>query len=337
MTSVLVLGTGGVGTMAAYALSLNNKAKPTLVIRSDYDAVKQNGYKIKSVDYGEVEFHPSTIVKTIEDATHEGPFDYVVVSTKNTPDIFKVEDLIEPVVTDGVTSIVLLQNGIDIGASVIAKYPNNIVLSGVSMISSTSYGDGVIDHEGHDFLKVGYFENSNLPLDVQEKSAKDFAELYHNGKNECVYDDDVKYTRWRKLIYNAALNPLCAITDLDAGRLEMFGGVELMVRPVMKEVMAIAKSDGVELDEGIMEFMIRSDDGVYYAPSMLVDIRKGNYIELEVIPGNAVRIAQRNGVEAPLLTMIYNMLKVIQTRTKEAKGAIEVPKERPIPGDLIQF
>lgn len=331
MTSVLVLGTGGVGTMGAYALDTCDKTKVTAVVRSDYDYIKENGYKIKSVDYGDVEYHPSNIVKDLEEAKKYGPFEYLVVSTKNIPDISKVEDLIEPVVTEGTTTIVLVQNGLDIGASVIAKYPKNIVLSGVSMISSTNYGKGIIDHEGQDSLKVGYFENPNLPLEVQEKSAKDFVELYHNGKNECIYDEDVKYTRWRKLVYNATLNSLCTLTGVDLGRLELFGGVDLLVRPAMKEVLAIAKSDGVELDESIMEFMIRSDDPVYYSPSMLVDIRKGQYIELEVIVGNAVRIAERNGVAAPFLSIIYDLLKVVQTKTKEARGDIVVPKERPVP------
>lgn len=324
--------------MAAYALDYGKKAKVTTVVRSDYDAVKQNGYKIKSVDYGDIEsYTPSNVVKSLDEAATYGPFDYVVVSTKNTPDIFKVEELVAPVVTPELTAVVLLQNGIDIGAPVIAKYPRNVVLSGVSMISSTNYGGGVIDHEGHDMLQVGYFENGNLPLEVQEKSAKAFVDLYHNGHNDCVYDANVKYTRWRKLVYNATLNPICTLTNVDVGRLELFGGVDSIVRAAMKEVYAIARSDGVELDEKIADAMIRSDDGVYYSPSMLVDIRKGNYVELEVISGNPVRIAQRNGVEAPILTMIYNLLHVVQMRTKEAKGAITVPEKRPMPGDPAPF
>lgn len=337
MTSILVLGSGGVGSLAAYALDYSGKAKVTTVIRSDYEAVKKNGYKIKSVDYGNIEsYKPLNIVRSLEEAKAFGPFDYVVVSTKNTPDIVKVEDLVELVITDKVTKILLLQNGIDIGAPLIAKFPQNIVLSGVSMISSTNYGNGNIDHEGHDVLQVGYFENSNLPVEEQEKAAKFFVELYHNGKNECVYDENVKYTRWRKLVYNATLNPLCTLTNVDVGRLELFGG-DSIVRLAMKEVYAIAKSDGVDLDPKIAEAMIRSDDGVYYSPSMLVDIRKGNYVELEVISGNPVRIAHKNGVEAPILTLIYNLLKVVQMRTKEAKGAIKLPETRPLPGDPLPF
>lgn len=336
MVSVLLIGSGGVGSMAAYALDLNEHVDVTAVVRSDYESVKEKGYSIRSVDYSDIEYTPTNVVNSLESAKKHGPFDYVVVSTKNTPDIFKVEELVEPVVSEGHTVILLLQNGIDIGAPVIAKYPKNVVLSGVSMISSTNYGDGNIHHEGHDLLQVGYFENGNLPLEIQEKAARDFVDLYHNGSNECVYDSNVKYTRWRKLVYNGTLNPVCTLTNVDVGRLELFGGMDSIIRPAMKEILAVARSDGVELDESIMEFMIRSDDPVYYLPSMLVDMRKGNYMELEVICGNIARIAQRNGVEAPMLTLIYHLLRVLQMRTKEAKGAIAVPKERPAPGTVME-
>lgn len=332
MVKIVLVGSGGVGSIAAYALDLNDSVELTTVIRSDYDTVMEKGFRIESVDYGNIDlWRPKHVVKSVEDAAQHGPFDYVVVVTKNTPDIVKVEDIIAPVVTPKQSTVVLIQNGIEIGAPLIERFPENIVLSGVAMISSTNL-DGVIYHEGTDFMKVGYFLNSNLPVEAQEKSAKDFVELYHNGKNECLYDEDVKFTRWRKLVYNATLNSICTLTTVDVGRLDLFGGVEELVRPAMKEVLAIAKSDGVDLPEDIMEFMIRSDDPIYYAPSMLVDLRKGNYIELEVISGNPVRIAQKNGVDAPILTIIYSLLKVVQQRTMETKGKITVPKVRPVPG-----
>ncbi|QWU87702.1 hypothetical protein CA3LBN_001967 [Candidozyma haemuli] len=324
----VVVGSGGVGSMAAYALSLNSET--TAIVRSDYDQVSKHGFSIDSVDYGTIEsFKPQHIARSIEDATQLGKYDYIVVTTKNIPDVAKVEELIEPLVS-AESIIVLVQNGIDIGAPFVEKYPKNVVLSGVSMISSTNYS-GKITHVGHDELMVGIFQNPALEDKPQEMAAKTFVDLYKNDKNDCVFDENVKLTRWRKLVYNATLNTVCTLTGVDVGRLELFGGMDL-VRKAMREVLNVAKSDGVDLPEDIMEFMIRSDDGNYYEPSMLVDIRKGNYIELEVILGNAVRIAERNGVDAPTLALVYDLLKVVQNRTKETKGALEVPKERPIPG-----
>lgn len=49
---VLIVGTGGVGTMAAYALEIGGKAHVTAVMRSNFDAVQQNGISIDSIEHG---------------------------------------------------------------------------------------------------------------------------------------------------------------------------------------------------------------------------------------------------------------------------------------------
>lgn len=49
---VLVVGTGGVGTMAAYALESGGKAKVTAVMRSNYSAVERDGIDINSIEHG---------------------------------------------------------------------------------------------------------------------------------------------------------------------------------------------------------------------------------------------------------------------------------------------
>lgn len=330
MFNVVLIGSGGVGTIASYVLEYSGKAKVTSVIRSDYDVVTKNGYEIESVNYGHIpSWKPSRIVKDVESAAEYGPYDFVVVATKNIPDISKVEDLIEPVVSE-TSTIMLLQNGFRIEESVIEKFPKCPVLSGVSMIGSANK-NGKISQEVPDGIKIGYFINDNLPKDVQEKATRDFIDCYANDKNDCIYDPDVKFTRWRKLVYNATLNSACAITNLDIGRLEIFGGTDAIVRAAMKEVLAIAKSDGVDIPEETMEFMIRDDDPVYYSPSMVVDVRKGNYIEMEVIVGNAVRVGKKNNVDCPVLSIMYEFLKVIQNKTKESKGVIVIPKDRPVP------
>lgn len=51
--NVLLVGGGGVGTMAAYALEKGAKASVTLVLRSNFAVVKDQGFQITSVDHGE--------------------------------------------------------------------------------------------------------------------------------------------------------------------------------------------------------------------------------------------------------------------------------------------
>ena len=327
MKRFLIVGCGGVGVIAAYTLELCPEIEVTAVVRSDFDVVVERGYQIESVDYGTIGcYRPKNMVRSVDEAAESGTYDYVIVSTKNIPDITRVEDLIEGVVTPE-TVIVLLQNGIHIDQPVIAKFPRTVVLSGISMISSTIY-NAKIAHEGHDSLTVGYFRNGNISKDVQEQAARKFVKYYHNDKNECKYDADVSFTRWRKLVYNVTLNPICALTDVDVGRVELFGGNDALVKTAMKELYAVAASDNVILPPEVMDFMLHSDDGVYYAPSMLVHIRKGNYVEVEVILGNVVRLAQKNGVAVPMLTVMYHLLLIVQKRTMEKKGWIQVPRQR---------
>lgn len=49
---VLIVGMGGVGAMAAYALETGGKAEVTAIMRSNYDSVQKNGFDIDSVQYG---------------------------------------------------------------------------------------------------------------------------------------------------------------------------------------------------------------------------------------------------------------------------------------------
>lgn len=49
---VLIVGMGGVGTMAAYALEAGSLANVTAVLRSDYSIVKERGFEIDSIEWG---------------------------------------------------------------------------------------------------------------------------------------------------------------------------------------------------------------------------------------------------------------------------------------------
>lgn len=331
MLNVLILGTGGVGAMVAYGISYTNKSHLSLIVRSSFEKVKREGFDINSVDYGTVDhWIPETVYRSIEEAAKSGPvFDYIVISTKNCPDIVKLEDMIEPIVVDGKTSIVLFQNGIEIERPFFKKYPNNIVISGVTFIGSDNKHGKVTQHL-HDYALVSYFENPNLSDEIQEKKTKEFIEIYNNEKIDITYHPNTKYCRYQKIIYNAALNTTACLTGVDTGRLYMAGATESIVVPAMREVVKIAKADGVTFPENIIDETVRRDQSSWYSPSMLLDHKHNNPIELEIILGNLVTRAHELNIEIPILTLLYDLLKVVQFKLKEANGYITLPKERPI-------
>lgn len=329
MTKVLVVGLGGVGVIAAYTLQQNG-CEVAAVIRSDYELVKDRGYEIESADFGHVDsWRPTHFVKTAKEAADQfGPFDYIVLTVKNIPDVSNVEDTYADAVSKD-TVILLLENGYGIEKAAFERFPGNIILSGVSMISSANHA-GKIDQNGEDSLAVGYFDNGVKSKEEHIAKVEEFVALYKYDKNVCFIDPDVKYTRWRKLIYNATFNTIGAILNLDVGRLGEFGGFDALIIPAMDEVITLAAADGVTLDPELKDVMIHSDDGHWYAPSMVVDVRKGNQVEVEVILGNALRFGKEKGVHTPVLNIVYEMLKLVQMRLKEQNGRIKLPEVRPV-------
>jgi 2-dehydropantoate 2-reductase len=281
---VLIVGGGGVGTMAAYALESAGEAEVTMVLRSNFSAVKQNGFAIDSIQHGHdiAGWRPSHLIEKVPSAQDvaAAPFDYIIVATKNIPDVKPtVIDIIEQAVTPGKTSILLLQNGLNIEKPIITRFPDNVVLSGVSLIGATETQHGVIRHDDTDDCKVGAFSGSGSKVqpEVAEASARRLVDAYNAcGRVDWEYDEDVPFTRWRKLLYNSSFNSVAAVIGMDTARMRMSEFViDDMILPIMLEIKAAAKAAGIDLPDGIEQKLIRADPtDTAFIPSMGQDAAK---------------------------------------------------------------
>jgi 2-dehydropantoate 2-reductase len=206
------------------------------------------------------------------------PFDFIFVSTKNIPDVPPgISDIIAPAVTLGHTAIVLVQNGLNIEQPLIEAFPNNPVLSGIAHISATESPAGIISHTYHDRLVVGPFMNSNIPPAVSEAAAKRFVAIYDASPGvDCIYESNVRFSRWRKLIYNASFNTVATILGMDVTRIRVSEHVvDNLIRPIMEEIRATAKADGIDLPEHLIDEVIFSEPyESYFKPSMYQDMKR---------------------------------------------------------------
>lgn len=336
--NVLLVGAGGVGTMAAVSLEASGRASVTAVLRSNFVSVNDHGFNIESVDYGTLKsWKPAKIAKAVPNVARDKlpPFDYIVVATKNCPDVGPtVEEIIAPAVTDSRTVVVLVQNGLNIEKPLIKAFPQNVVLSGISLIGVAEKGHGNIVHDYHDELIVGAFKNPNITAATGSAAAAEFVDLYGaSGKVACELNENVDFVRWRKLIYNASFNPISTITGMDTTRLRLAKGpIETLVKPAMWEIWSAAKAAGHDIPKTHIESTINIDPmEVYCKPSMLQDIEKGNYIEFENILGEPIREAENMGVPTPTLKILYGLCAALQWKTKEAKGLVTLPAGAPPP------
>ncbi|KAK5053290.1 hypothetical protein LTR84_002264 [Exophiala bonariae] len=335
---VLLVGAGGIGTMTAFNLEQGGLATVTAILRSNYTIVKDQGFTIDSCDHGKFQgWRPSEVLNKIPDQEPSAPFDYIICTTKNNPDIPPtLVDLISPAVTPGHSVIVLVQNGLNIEKPLLKAFPNNVCLSGVSLMGADELSPGSILQNDVDRLYIGEFVSDTMDKEKQTAAAKDFVRIYSaSGKVQCSYQPDVVFVRWRKLMYNAVWNPICALTDLDTSRFRLASEdndpaspLNLLIRPAMNEIRAAAKAAAnVDLPESLVEDMVECDPiEIFCAPSMLQDRRKKRFLEFENILGEALREGEKAGASMPIVRTIYALCKAIQWRTKETSGMVDAVK-----------
>ncbi|CAB4252207.1 similar to Saccharomyces cerevisiae YDL144C Putative protein of unknown function [Maudiozyma barnettii] len=344
--NVIVVGAGGVGVICALSLCTKGKTDVSLVVRSDFNHVQEKGYQIDSCNYGKLDsWRPHHIFKTTEDAASDGKFfDYILIATKNIPDgpvHSRVENIVKPLLLNNhsidvtrQSNILLVQNGIDIEKSILEifdqKEYNYTILSGIEIVGSTKIATGTIHQIGTEKIFVGAFQ----PDDNRAKeAAKQFVDMYVNeGQNAGEFDPRVRHSRWNKLLYNAAINTTTALIGLDVPRALQFGvdgkSTEFEIfRPAMNEIIKIAASEGIILDEAYIDIFTNISRNLLFKPSMCVDREKGQLMELEVILGNPIGIAKKNGVETPVLSNLYFLLVMLQGKLKEANGLINFDEE----------
>lgn len=160
-------------------------------------------------------------------------------------------------------------------------------------------------------------------------AAKQFVALYSAcAAVQCIYDADVPFSRWKKLLYNASFNTIATVLRTDTSRMRASEHmIDELVRPVMLEIVATAKAAaGVELPLALVERVITADlYESFFKPSMCQDLERGNLLEFENIVGEPLREAEKAGVKTPTLRTVYALLKAMQFLVKEKKGLVAIP------------
>lgn len=252
------------------------------------------------------------------------PFDYILVTTKNIPDVPPtVADIIAPAVTPGKTAIVLSQNGINIEKPLITRFPTNPLISSVAYTGATETAPAKIYHDDEDCQKIGAFKNPQVPHDIADKEAQRYVQIYNpDGKLDVIYAPEVDKVRWRKIAYNGSMNPIASILTMDVVRMKMSRHViDDLIVPIVLEVRAIAEANGVTLQDDLIHAVTHQDpNDTGFKPSMCQDYEKGNFMEIENLIGEPLREAEKAKIPAPTLRIVYCIMKGLQLKVKEEKG-----------------
>ena len=185
------------------------------------------------------------------------------------------------------------------------------------VIRGTTFPAGRIIEPGHvqwdvkGDTTIGPFEPSPATFDEVERLAE--ACTRAGLPTEAVAD--ARGPQWRKLIFNAATNPVGALTGLTHGRVCEDPALRRLVSGLVDEGKAVAAAQGIVLDadpEELIDHAAKPEVAYDHKASMLQDVEARRETEIDYLNGGIARFGREHGVPTPLNEAILALVKGLE-------------------------
>jgi 2-dehydropantoate 2-reductase len=298
MTRICVAGAGAIGSL--FAAHLARVADVSVLTRRDdhAESLNRDGLRVS----GRADFTGRVTASSSPGALPEP--ELVIVACKG-PDLETVAAGLEgrwPRAT-----MMTVQNGIGADEVVAAHGPWPL-LAAVTFMSGTRHDDTHVEYVLDTATWIGPARGTTAA------DAQAVAELIASSGLQAEAFDDLRPAQWSKLIFNATVNTVAALTGLphDAhfAALDEPWDLGRLVLGLMDEGKAVAEAAGVSLREDPWEMNVHATQrGSRHYPSMLEDVEARRPTEVDMITGALVREAERLGVPVPLHATMYRLVK----------------------------
>jgi 2-dehydropantoate 2-reductase len=298
MKRVCIIGCGAIGSL--YAAHLARVAEVWALVRREEhaQALSREGLRVS----GKHQFQVS--LKATSRASEVPDCDFAIVATKAR----QVEASFAPVGHQFDHGAVLsAQNGLG-SEEIIAEHTRGQIIRGTTFMSGTRHSDTHVQYELDTATWMGPFEPRHTPFSV----VKEAADLIVASGLKAEALHDARPAQWSKLIFNASVNAVSALTGLphsphfaDERQPASLGP---LLHDLIDEGKRVAKAAGVELHEDPWQ-MNKIGAMTNHPPSMLYDVRHELPTEADFLSGAIAREARRAGVAAPLHTAVYQLIK----------------------------
>ena len=204
-------------------------------------------------------------------------------------------------------AVLSAQNGLG-SEEIIAKHTRGYVIRGTTFMSGTRHSDTHVQYELDTATWMGPFEPCHTPFAL----VKEVANMLVAGGLKAEALEDARPAQWSKLIFNASVNGVSALTGLPHsphfGSEERFDDLGHVLRALIEEGKQVAAAVGVRLHDDPWA-MNKIGAMTNHPPSMLYDVRHQLPTEVEFLSGAVAREAQRVGVPAPLHAAVYRLIR----------------------------
>lgn len=293
-----VVGAGSIGSLFAAHLARVGESL-VLTRRADHaEALNRDGLRVSGRHDFTAHVHATTQPDELPTP------DLVVVATKTTglePAAAALKDHWPEAL------VMTVQNGLG-AEDVVRRHGGWQLVSGVTFMSGTKHSDTHVEYVLDTATWIG-------PCgDTPYGRVLEVAELLEAAGLKAQALPDLRPAQWSKLIFNATVNAVAALTglphDWHFAAERKFSDLGHLVHDLVDEGKRVAAAAGVELHDDPWEMNVHATRrGSAHYPSMLEDVEARRPTEVDLISGALVREAQRHGVEAPLHSALLRLVK----------------------------
>jgi 2-dehydropantoate 2-reductase len=299
---VCIVGCGAVGSLFAANLAQLEDVEVWAydLAQEQVDAINANGLRLSGA--GEVVGR----LRATTDAGELPACELGLVATKAMHTESAIAATAEAFADGAVCSV---QNGIG-NEEVIAAHVGRVI-RGTTFPAGRVLEPGHVQWDVKGDTTIGPFEPSPARADEIERLAE--ACTRAGLPTEAVAD--ARGPQWRKVIFNAATNPVGALTGLTHGRVCEDSALRALVSALVDEGKAVAAAQGIELDadpEELIDHAARPDVAYDHKASMLQDVEARRSTEVDYLNGGIVRFGREHGVPTPLNDAILALVKGLE-------------------------
>src|ERR1700676_5598474 len=311
----------GAGAIGAYIGARMAQAgfDVTLFARGPHlRAMQERGVQVKSAE-GDFLARP-TIVGSLEEG---GPVDAVFLGVK-AHGLPQLAPQLRPVLGPD-TTVVSTQNGIpwwyfqgfggeweglrlervDPGGVISAAIESRRIVGSIVYFSTEITAPGVIQHIEGNRISLGE------PDGTRSDRLRKIAEALIASGLRCPVTTRIRHEIWVKVLGNASLNPVSALTRATLVQMVRDPGVSSVIRNIMQEVEAVSGKLGMELPITIDQRIAGAEKVGEHKTSMLQDLEAGRPMELEALVGAVVELGERVGLPMTCTRTVYNCTKLL--------------------------
>jgi len=193
---------------------------------------------------------------------------------------------------------------------VIARYCK-CVIRGTTFPAGKVIEPGVVQWDVKGDTTLGPFEPQPAPAAEIER----LAEACTRAGMPTKAVADARGPQWRKVIFNAATNPLGALTGLTHGAVCEQPPLRRLASQLVDEGKAVAAAQSIELDadpEELIDYAARPEVAYGHKASMLQDVEAHRQTEVDYLNGGIAGVGRRHDVATPGHDMIWALVKGVE-------------------------